>query len=123
MLNDGISIGAIVAVNLHDNHIISHFIFTMYITHTSPIHYPNITQTLPIHYPYITQTLPIHYPYITHTLPKHSHLLRLAECLCPVWRLPLMKTKSFPPSTRTVITAARQGTWDKRAGVRYKYKQ
>ena len=30
MLNDGISIGAIVAVNLHDNHIISHFIFTVY---------------------------------------------------------------------------------------------
>ena len=26
MLNDGISIGAIVAVNLHDNHIISYFI-------------------------------------------------------------------------------------------------
>ena len=30
MLNDGISIGAIVAVNLHDNHIISHFVFTVW---------------------------------------------------------------------------------------------
>ena len=30
MLNDGISIGAIVAVNLHDNHIISHFVFTVH---------------------------------------------------------------------------------------------
>ena len=27
MLDDGISIGAIVAVNLHDNHIISHLVF------------------------------------------------------------------------------------------------
>ena len=31
MLNDGISIGAIVAINLHNNHIISHFIFTVYV--------------------------------------------------------------------------------------------
>ena len=30
MLNDGISIGAIVAVNLHDNHIISHCILVSY---------------------------------------------------------------------------------------------
>ena len=29
MLNDGISIEAIVAVNLHDNHIISHLAFTV----------------------------------------------------------------------------------------------
>ena len=27
MLNDGISIGSIVAVNLHENQIISHFVF------------------------------------------------------------------------------------------------
>ena len=31
MLNDGISIGSIVAVNLHENHIISHFVFTVWI--------------------------------------------------------------------------------------------
>ena len=34
MLNDGMSIGAIVAVHLHDNHIILHFIFTVYM----PLH-------------------------------------------------------------------------------------
>ena len=31
MSNDGISIGAIVAVDLHDNHIISHFVFIVYL--------------------------------------------------------------------------------------------
>ena len=29
MLNDGIFIGSIVAVNVHENHTISHFVFTV----------------------------------------------------------------------------------------------